>query len=400
MQGKVYIAGVGLISAIGNSVQECLQAFENHAHGVKEIVHLKTIHKGVFPAAEIPHTNDELSELAKTPSKISRTALISLIAAKEALADAKGIDISTLRSGFISANTIGGMDRSEHFFEEFYKNNKTGKLRDFVNHECGRSTELVARELNIGHFVSTISTACSSSANSLMLGARMIKNNMLDVALAGGVDALSKFTMNGFNTLMILDKEHCRPFDDTRTGLNLGEGAGYVLLVSEKIARQYPDLIYCELSGYSNANDAYHQTASSPDGLGSFLAMKNALKMSGLATKDIDYINLHGTGTQINDSSEGTAITRLFTEGVYPPMSSTKAFTGHTLGASGGIEAVLSALSIRHGILYPNLNFKFPMKDLDFVPVTKFSKGEKINNVISNSFGFGGNCSSLVFSKN
>jgi 3-oxoacyl-[acyl-carrier-protein] synthase-1 len=229
-------------------------------------------------------------------------------------------------------------------------------------------------------------------------GARLIKNNILDVVVAGGTDALTRFTLNGFNTLMILDEQFCQPFDENRRGLNLGEGAGYIVLVSQKVAdslHKKPSVI---LSGYCNANDAYHQTASSPDGNGSFLAMSGALKKSGLLPADIDYINLHGTGTQNNDIAEGTAIKRLF-DPQYPKMSSTKAFTGHTLGASGAIEAVFSVLAIQQGIIYPNLRLQTPMKELPFIPVTGCIKNTKVQHVLSNSFGFGGNCSSLIFSK-
>ncbi len=163
------------------------------------------------------------------------------------------------------------------------------------------------------------------------------------------------------------------------------------------MAKKLNKELYCKLSGYNNSNDAYHQTASSPDGTGSYLAMKGALKKSNLKPSDIDYINLHGTGTSNNDSAEGTAINRLFDPN-YPPMSSTKSFTGHTLGASGGIEAVFSVLSIKYGIIYPNLRFATRMKEFPFEPEKRFLKGQKINNVLSNSFGFGGNCTSLIFS--
>src|SRR5690606_23819246 len=207
-----------------------------------------------------------------------------------------------------------------------------------------------------------------------------------------------KFTLNGFNTLMIVDQHYCQPFDENRRGLNLGEGAGYIVLVSEKVAATLKNAPVCTLSGYCNANDAYHQTASSPDGTGSYLAMKGALQQSGLQPGQIDYINLHGTGTQNNDIAEGTAIKILF-EGHYPPMSSTKAFTGHTLGASGGIEAVFSMLAIQYGLIYPNLRLETPMEALPFIPETDFKKGAAIRHVLSNSFGFGGNCSSLIFSK-
>jgi 3-oxoacyl-[acyl-carrier-protein] synthase-1 len=221
---------------------------------------------------------------------------------------------------------------------------------------------------------------------------------MLDVVVAGGTDALTKFTLNGFNTLMILDQKFCQPFDENRKGLNLGEGAGYLVLVSEKIAATLGINPFCRLSGYCNANDAYHQTASSPSGTGSYLAMKGALEKAGLKPAEISYINLHGTGTANNDIAEGTAISSLF-EPRYPPMSSTKSFTGHTLGASGGVEAVFSVLSILHGLIYPNLRFETQMKELPFKPETVFRKGAPVDHVLSNSFGFGGNCSSLIFSK-
>lgn len=215
--------------------------------------------------------------------------------------------------------------------------------------------------------MTTVSTACSSSANSIFFGARLIKQGKLDIVVAGGADALTKFTINGFNTLQILDHQPCMPFDENRRGLNLGEGAGYIVLVSEKVAMKLHRDCYCWLSGYSNANDAHHQTASSPDGRGSYLAMKNALEQAGLQISDIDYINLHGTGTANNDISEGNAIRRLF-DPHYPKMSSTKSFTGHTLGASGGIEAVLGALSVKHGIIYPNLRLTTRMEALPFTP--------------------------------
>jgi 3-oxoacyl-[acyl-carrier-protein] synthase-1 len=398
MNAPVYVAGTGIISAIGNNTAECLTALEHEKTGIGEMHYLHSIHRGRLPVGEVKHSNGELAALAGLPSSVSRTALLSAIAAKEALDDTAIENLSNFRTGFISANSVGGMDKTEDFFATFLSGNSKGRLRDVVNHECGAVTELVADRLGIKNHVSTISTACSSSANSIFCGARLIKQNMLDVVIAGGTDALAKFTLNGFNTLMILDQKYCQPFDEHRRGLNLGEGAGYIVLVSEKVAAALKKKPVCTLSGYCNANDAYHQTASSPAGTGSFLAMKGAIAKSNLHPGDINYINLHGTGTQNNDIAEGTAIKLLF-EPDFPPMSSTKSFTGHTLGASGGIEAVFSVLAIRYGLIYPNLRFETAMKELPFSPAVKFKKEEKINHVLSNSFGFGGNCSSLIFSK-
>lgn len=399
MIAPVYVAGVGVISAIGNNIAECLYALENGFAGMDEVRFLDTIHRLKIAVAEVKCSNEELAAKAKLSPLLSRTALLSMLAAKEALNNAAIPGLHRLRTGFISANTVGGMDKTETFFSEFLTDNYKGKLRDVIHHECGSITELVADQLGIKNYVTTISTACSSSANSISFGVRLIKHNMLDVVVAGGTDALTKFTINGFNSLMILDHQYCKPFDENRKGLNLGEGAGYVVLVSDRVAATLKADPYCKLSGYCNANDAYHQTASSPDGTGSMIAMKGALHKSGLLPSDIDYINLHGTGTQNNDQSEGTAIMKLFGPH-YPKMSSTKSFTGHTLGACGGIEAVFSALAVKHGIVYPTLRLDTPMKDFPFVPETIFQKNVPVKNVLSNSFGFGGNCTSLILSKN
>ena len=397
MGSTIYVAGLGVISAIGNNIAEHLASFEREEAGMGAISHLDTIHRDKLPVAEVKLSNEELAAKAGLPADMSRTASLSLIAAREALNDAAIPGLDTFRTGFVSANTVGGMDRSEHFFIDFIKDESKGKLRNVYDHECGSMTEIVADQLGIKDLLTTISTACSSSANAIFYAARLIKNDMLDIAIAGGTDALTKFTLNGFNTLMILDDEFCKPFDEHREGLNLGEGAGYIVLVSEKVAKTLSKQPYCRLSGYNNSNDAYHQTASSPDGTGSYLAMKGALERSGLQPSDINYINLHGTGTPNNDSAEGTAIKRLFDPN-YPPMSSTKSFTGHTLGASGGIEAVFSVLAIKHGIIYPNLRFETRMAELPFEPETKYLTGQNIEHVMSNSFGFGGNCTSLIFS--
>jgi 3-oxoacyl-[acyl-carrier-protein] synthase-1 len=234
MAENVFIAGVGAITAIGNTVAGCLAAMEKEQPGMGSISYLETVHRNQIPVAEVKLTNEALATLAGLPSHISRTALLSSIAAQEALDDAGIENISSLRAGFISANTVGGMDKTEHFFADYLANPSNGKLREVLHHECGSVTEFVADQVGIRNYVSTISTACSSSANAIFFGARMIRHGLLDVVVAGGTDTLTKFTLNGFNSLMILDREFCRPFDDTRAGLNLGEGAGYLVLLYRK----------------------------------------------------------------------------------------------------------------------------------------------------------------------
>lgn len=391
----MYVTGLGVISAIGNSAGETLRSFEQGRSGVGAITRLQSVHRGVLPVAEVKAGNEELCHELGAKPHISRTALLGMKAALEALQQSD-VDVRKWRTGLISGTTVGGMDKTEDFFATFLRDPSKGRLREVVNHECGMSTELIAEKLGIKDFLSTINTACSSSVNAIILGTRLIRHGHLDVVVAGGTDALTRFTINGFNSLMILDREPSRPFDASRAGLNLGEGAGFVVIVSEKVLKQTGVKPLALVKGFANTNDSFHQTASSPEGRGSFAAMQHALDVAGVPVTAIDYINLHGTGTQNNDSSEGTAIQRLFGARV-PRLSSTKAFTGHTLGASGGIEAVFSVMAIQQGCVFPNLRFHTRIPELDFTPQTEFETGLPIRHVLSNSFGFGGNCSSIIF---
>jgi 3-oxoacyl-[acyl-carrier-protein] synthase II len=228
-----------------------------------------------------------------------------------------------------------------------------------------------------------------------MLGARLIKNNKLDRVLVGGTDAITMFTLNGFYALEILSPTGCRPFDADRNGLTIGEGAAALVLESENVAD--PRRIICEVTGYANVNEAFHATASTADGFGAMLAMSRVLESASLKADDISYINAHGTGTEINDLSEGSAIEKIFGS-MIPPVSSTKAFTGHTLGAAGAIEAVFSCMAIKHQVALPALNFITPMPELSFYP-QKQLVSLPVHHVMSNSFGFGGSNTSLIFSK-
>ena len=391
---RIAVTGLGAVSGIGLDVRQNIESLRNRRHGMGRPQFFKT--ELDVPVSEVKLTNAELAKRLNlnTERTYSRTALLGLMAAGEALADSK-IDVRKMRVGFISSTSVGGMDLSEVFYNDFRTDHNRGRLRMVSQHDCGSSTEFIANQLGIKGFQTTVSTACSSAGNAIMLGARMLKHNMLDAVIAGGTDALCKFTLNGFNSLMILDKEHCRPFDATRAGLNLGEGAGYIVMQRFEDAVRDP---YCLLTGYANANDAYHQTGCSPEGNGAYKSMSEAMAVAGLQPSDIDYIHVHGTATPNNDLSEATAIRRIFGDSV-PPFSSVKAFIGHTLGASEGIEAVYSALSVKNGYIYPNLNFKSVDANIGLSPETEFAEGRNIRNVLSNAFGFGGNDTSLIFSK-
>jgi 3-oxoacyl-[acyl-carrier-protein] synthase-1 len=389
-----------MINACGSHVQEIYMNLEAGKSGIGPITILNTVHQGEIPGAEVNLTDNSLYAGLGLHSALvpTRTALLGMVAAREAWASAHLTPDKEIRTGLVSATSVGGMDRTEDFFPAFLDNPAKGRLRDVAGHDCADSTMRIAHDLGIVDFVTTVSTACSSSVNSIIIGCQLIRNGLLDRCLVGGTDAMTRFTLNGFNALMILDKQGCRPFDQHRAGLTLGEGAAYLMLESEEMVKRYPRPVWGMIAGYGNANDAFHQTASSPEGSGAFLAMSKALRMSSLQLDSIHYINAHGTGTQNNDLTEGTAITRLFGNNI-PPFSSTKGFTGHTLAAAGAVESVISLLSLRNGKIFPNVGWHEPMEELEIRPVSRLYEPSELQYVMSNSFGFGGNCSSIIFSK-
>jgi 3-oxoacyl-[acyl-carrier-protein] synthase-1 len=388
----VRITGIGVVSSIGLSVEENLRALKEGRSGIEKMAFLAEGPEMLV--GEVKRSNQDLKTALHIGTRyVSRTSLLGLLAAREAWGSSKLS--KTLRTGIISATSVGGMDRSEVFYKDYVKN-EDPDYRLLKTHDSGSTTERIAAELGITDYVNTLSTACSSGANAIMLGARLILQNKLDRVLVGGSDALARFTISGFKSLMIYDEQWCRPFDESRNGLNLGEGAGFLLLENEKSISLSGNKTICYLSGWANAADAYHQTASSPEGKGATLAIDNALKKAAVGPAGISYINAHGTGTKNNDLSESVALKNVFGATV-PPFSSTKAYTGHTLAAAGAIEAVFSVLSIQNNLIYPNLNFTSCIAETGLQPVVTLQTKQKVNAVLSNSFGFGGNNSSLVF---
>ncbi|MFT4023879.1 MAG: beta-ketoacyl-[acyl-carrier-protein] synthase family protein [Flavihumibacter sp.] len=264
--------------------------------------------------------------------------------------------------------------------------------------DCAQGTEVLARHFGLRQQVATVSTACSSSANAMGYGARLLQAGVVDRVICGGVDTLTRFTLNGFNSLRNTDAALCKPFDEHRNGLNLGEGAAYLVLESDKSLAVTGRKPLGLLSGYFNYNEAFHPTAPSPDGNGAYEAMAGALRQAALAPREISYINAHGTATFNNDIAEAKAMIRLFGEAM-PPFSSTKSYTGHTLAAAGAMEAVFSLLSILHGEIYPSLRFDTPMSDAPLIPLRTLQEGLSVDHVLSSSFGFGGNNASLILSR-
>ena len=397
MNNNIVITGEGIVCAIGLDKQQVLQSLQHKQTGIGVMKYLRSTHQEL-PVGEVQLSNDEMrNRLGITDQYSNRTILMGMLAVKQALTDA-GIDKQTigdnhLRVVLVSGTTVAGMDITEQFFNTLTASDE--HLACVKNHSCGRSTQMIADYFGLFTEYTTISTACSSAANALILGANMLKADQCDMVVAGGCESLSVFHLNGFNSLMILDHEQCRPFDEHRAGLNLGEGAAYVVLEKEESAVKRGVEKHAYLRGYGNACDAFHQTASSENGEGAYRAMTEALQMAGLHPSDIQYVNAHGTGTPNNDMSESNALKRVFSD-TMPLVSSTKSFTGHTTSASGSIEAVICLLAMRHHFVPANLGFTTPMTD-GIVP-TQGETDYDLRNVVCNSFGFGGNDTSLVFS--
>ncbi len=393
---KVYITGMGVISAIGNDLTTCLNKLSKGETGIGKAIHFQSKYTENLLFGEVDLSTNELIEKTNSTNEegLSRTTLLAYHAFHEAISNAQlsEKEVSSFKTGFISSSTVGGMSNTDALYAD--ANLKEDPSEYVTSYGGGEHVLRMIKKYKIKGFSSTINTACSSSVNAIILGARMIQSGRLDRVIVGGTDSLAKYTVNGFNSLMILTDDFCRPFDKDRKGLNLGEGAGYLVLEADDVCEQKK--IIAEVVGYGNANDAYHPSATSPEANGPRLAMQIALQEANLKPEEIDYINAHGTGTVNNDETELYAFQQIFK--AIPPFNSTKSYTGHTLAASGVIESIFSILSLQNNLLFPSLNCKSSIGGVNEQPIKQLEKKE-LNIVMSNSFGFGGNCSSIIFKK-
>ena len=384
----IVITGAGIVSAIGNNQTEVCQALLEGREGIRGVRFLATEHRE-YPVGEVQMSNAEIKQrLNASQLTVSRTTINGILALKEAL-NAASLTVNHLATtALISGTTVGSMDLTELSYVAGQDESAIG--------DCGKTTQDMASYFGDWGLVTTCSTACSSAANSILVGANLLRSGRFERVVVGGSECLSRFHFNGFRTLMILDKAPCRPFDADRAGLNLGEGAAFLVMETEASAHRRGVKPLAVLSGWGNACDAFHQTASSDEGEGAFRAMTKALERASLTPSDIDYINVHGTGTPNNDASECRALQRIFTNAM-PPISSTKSMTGHTTSASGAIESVICLLAIQNKFIPPTLHWQTPMPD-GIIPVTKTIRNRRLQHVLCNSFGFGGNDTSLILS--
>ncbi len=383
-----------MISSIGNNTNENRIALIEGKCGLGTLEQFETRFSTLMPFGEIKYSNIELAQYTRISQRgVTRPSFLALQAVNEATADAgwnKQICADN-ETALVNATSVGGMCLTDELFDD--ANAIHGGSAYLASYDCASVSIFLQQYFGMEGHIGTINTACSSSANAIAYAARLITNGYAKRAIAGGVDSLAKYTINGFNALHILSKEKCRPFDAARNGLNLGEAAAYVVLEREEDIDQKK--IYAAVTGFCNANDAYHPSSLSETGEGPYLAMKGAIEKAGLLPADIGFINAHGTGTENNDEVESVAMKRLFTSP--PPFISTKANTGHTLGAAGALEAVYSILNLYYQDIYPSIQFKEPISSTQLVPNSTYRKAD-LKHVMSNSFGFGGNCTSLIFS--
>lgn len=392
---KIVVTGVGIITPLGTTLRQNREALKNGTCALSSIEMFDSRYADLLPFGEVKISNQDFRDQLKVSDQgVTRTTLLALHAFRQAVEES-GLSTSELQSfdtAFINGTTVGGMCISDELYHDA-NHNKVGSA--YLNsYDLGSVAIHIQKKYGIQGVTDTFNTACSSSANALMYGARLIRNGFAKRVIAGGVDSLAKFTINGFNSLNILSSAPCRPFDADRSGLNLGEGSAFLILEKEEDAKD--KMIYAELSGWSNTNDAFHPSSISDNGEGPYLAMKQAVEAAGLQPHHIDFINTHGTGTENNDEKESIAMQRLFQ--TPPAFASTKSNIGHTLGAAGAIEAAFCLLNLTHQEVYPSLHFARPIESTGCTPVHQYEK-KTIHHVMSNSFGFGGNCSSLVFSK-
>lgn len=387
----INIAGMGVICALGRDASSTLTSLRNGRTGLRLPMFTPTTLR--VPVGEVPMSDDDLRLGLGAPRRTgSRTTLLALAAAREAIADS-GLTAEQLKDTvLISSTTVGGMRETPLFFAPFAADSDRGRLRHIAEHACNSHTDIVAGALGLGGWRTTLSTACSSGANAIMMGAMMIESGMATRVVAGGTDALCAFTLGGFNSLKILSREACHPLSSERDGLNLGEGAAYVVLTADETPTSRG-----RLAGWENANDAHHQTAMSDDGRGAQDAMRGAMRKAQVEAGDIGYVNLHGTATPNNDQSEMTALVGAWGGAPLPLFGSTKGLTGHALAAAGAMEAVFCLMALSEDTAWGSAGLASPMQG--FPPPTPHDTPMNSDYAMSNSLGFGGNCTSLIFSK-
>jgi len=364
---------MGIISSLGQGVCRHVESLRKNCSGIEPLTLFTPSPGNLLPAGEIPNFKQTLN--------VPRTHELAFLAAQEALSTTRVIP-----DAIILGTTTGGMPLTEALLK---KNEKDAD--QYKYHSTSSVAEFLAGLLRCSGLVLTVTTACSSGAVAIKLAYELLSSGKANCVLAGGADALCRLTYYGFNSLQLIDPSGARPLDLDRNGMTVAEGAAMLLL---EAGESSPDNAIAEILGGGLSCDAYHPTAPHPEGKGALAAMKKALEDAGIIPEDIEYINLHGTGTKDNDLAEAKAIHSMFGKNI-PPLSSVKGATGHSLAASGAIESVICVAAIREGLIPANTGYVNPDPELNLKPALAPLE-QKVGVALSNSFGFGGNNACLV----
>ncbi len=407
MSKRVVITGMGVISPLGNSIPKYWESISKGENGIKDITLFDTSEFQVHIAGE---SNIDLTNFldSKLLNKIDRFTAFALIASKQAIKNSN-LDINKIRSnraGVIIGSGIGGMNTFESQHKRLLKNPKRVSPFFIPSMIPDIASGYVALEHNFKGINYSVVSACASSTHSIGDAYRSIKHGYSDIVVAGGAEAsITPMAIAGFSNMKALTKNPdfktaSRPFDKDRDGFVISEGAGILVLEELEHAKNRNAKIYSEIKGFGATADAYHITTPHPEAEGAIRSMKSAIKEASLNTNEIEYINAHGTSTQYNDLTETKAIKSTFKHDVENLfISSTKSMIGHSLGASGALEAIATILTIDNSIITPTINYSSPDPecDLNYVPNSSIEKS--VTNALSNSFGFGGHNATLALGK-
>lgn len=397
---RVVVTGMGAVTAIGSTLEETWKNLLSGTCGIRPLTLFDPSAYRTQTAAEVAEIPDGFLTAAER-RRMSRADRMGVAAAREAIV-ASGLDLSRedpTRMGVILGGGTSGLIDSEAFFELYLRGRKARPSK-VLNHLPDSITDRVAQRFGLEGIKSTITTACSSSANALGYAFDAITAGLADVVVTGGSDVLARLTYGGFNSLRSVDPEPCRPFDRERRGLSIGEAAGLLVFEEAEHARRRGAPVVAEFRGYGVTSDAYHMTAPDPSGAAGGRTIAAALANAGLDAGDVDYVNAHGTATPQNDSAETAALkVALGDRARRIPISSIKSMLGHSLCASGAIEAVATALTVRDGKVPPTIHYENPDPacDLDYVP--NAARDHEVRVALSNSFAFGGNSSVIVLAR-
>jgi 3-oxoacyl-[acyl-carrier-protein] synthase II len=395
---RLAITGLGSINALGTGIDAYARGLRAGACGIGELTVIENSGFHSSRAAEVGDLSLPERVAPAIARRASRSSKLALIAATEAWQRAGLSHEDAAATAIVLGTTTGGMSRGERMYRDTRaRTARKWRLIDWLETPVASVTDTLAQALGCSGPRLTISTACSSGAQAMGVAADWIRAGRATRVLCGGVDALCLMTYSGFDALHALDPAPCRPFDKSRAGLSLGEGAALFVLETFATARARGVEPLAELVGYGVSSDAHHLTQPRADGAGAILAMRLALERSGVAPEEIDYVNAHGTGTALNDVVETRAIKHVLGAHAYRiPVSSTKSQVGHCLAAAGAVEAAASIIALRESFVPPtaSLSEPDPECDLDYVP--RESRPADLRTVMSNSYGFGGNNASIV----